>query len=376
MDAEGAWIALIDAAKEKDLDTFRVCLKAYARATMDEFSLPAVEQALREDNLAIFLIAKQQEIGPSMTIIDLIGNPDCKFVLSIQLSAKPRRAKMNQGWPENPAQNLERLASCGYVQDRGVPLCGNCGELGHVRKHCKQEQAERKKTAPEVQCVYCQEIGHRARDCHKERINPYACRNCKQEGHTSKECPEPRSAEGVECRKCNETGHFSKDVSVMSLQISLGLTNTQQCPNVAARTCRNCDSTEHMAKDCDQPKNPDKALCRNCEKMGHFSRDCPEPRDYSKVKCNNCQEMGHTVKVSLIAPCHKVSQANLNSAASSLSLRTVELLEVAGAMTLQAATLALLLEAMLRGVVLAVTLVAAAAGRQPHGLVDARLRSG
>ncbi len=87
--------------------------------------------------------------------------------------------------------------------------------------------------------------------------------------------------------------------------------------------------------------------------------------------------MGHTVKVGLIAPCHKVSQANLNSAASSLSPRTVELLEVAGAMTLQAATLALLLEAMLRGVMLAVTLVAAAAaGRQPHGLVDARLRSG
>jgi len=215
MDAEAAWIALIDAAKAKDLDVFRVCLKAYARATMDDFSLRGVEEALRDDGLAVFLIAKEQEIAPNMTIIDLIGNPDCKFVLSIQFSAKPRRAKMATGWPKDPAENMERLASCGYVQDCGVPMCGNCGELGHVRKHCKQEQAERENTAPEIQCVYCKENGHRARDCPKERINPYACKNCKQEGHNSKECPEPRSAEGVECRKCNETGHFSKDVSTL-----------------------------------------------------------------------------------------------------------------------------------------------------------------
>lgn len=67
---------------------------------------------------------------------------------------------------------------------------------------------------PAVQCVYCSEEGHRARDCPKERVNPHACKNCKQEGHNAKECPEPRSAEGVECRKCNEMGHFSKDVSL------------------------------------------------------------------------------------------------------------------------------------------------------------------
>lgn len=134
LDAETAWTVLIDAAKEKDLDAFRVGLKAYARATMDDFSLPAVEQALREDSMGIFLIAKQQEIAPNMTIIDLVGNPDRKFVLTFQLSAKARRQKLAQGWPESPEQNMERLASCGQVEDCGVPLCGNCGELGHVRK--------------------------------------------------------------------------------------------------------------------------------------------------------------------------------------------------------------------------------------------------
>jgi hypothetical protein len=134
LDAGEAWSALIDAAKAKDLDAFRVSLKAYARAVMDEFNLPAVEEALREDNIGVFLIAKKQEVAKNMTIVDLIGNPDREYVLSVQFTSKPRRAKLAQGWPENEAQNLERLASAGYVQDCGVPLCGNCGELGHIRK--------------------------------------------------------------------------------------------------------------------------------------------------------------------------------------------------------------------------------------------------
>ena len=134
LEAEAAWTALIDAAKDKDLDIFRTCLRAYARATMDVFELPAVEAALREDGLGVYLIAKPQDIAVNMTIVDLVGNPDREYVLSIQLSDKPRRAKLAQGWPENAAQNLERLASAGFVQDKGVPLCGNCGELGHIRK--------------------------------------------------------------------------------------------------------------------------------------------------------------------------------------------------------------------------------------------------
>jgi hypothetical protein len=52
-----------------------------------------------------------------------------------------------------------------------------------------------------------------------------------------------------------------------------------------------------MAKECPEPRNPDKTTCRNCEKTGHFSRDCPEPKDWSKVQCQNCQQFGHTIKV-------------------------------------------------------------------------------
>lgn len=221
MDPTEAWEKLVDAAKEKDLDAFRTCLRAYARAVTDQFNLPDIEGALRADDLPVYLIGIHQDIAPNMTIVDLIGNADRRYVLTIQLSEKPRRAKLAQGWPESPEINKERLASAGFVMDRGIPLCSNCGELGHIRKHCKQEIVEREKQTPGIVCVYCQETGHRARDCPKERIDPFACKNCKQEGHTSKECPEPRSAEGVECRKCNQTGHFSRDASTLDLYRSL-----------------------------------------------------------------------------------------------------------------------------------------------------------
>lgn len=134
LEAEEAWSRLITAASEKDLDAFRTCLKAYARSIVEDFSLPDVESALRTDGLPVYLIAKKQEVAVNMTVVDLIGNPEREYVLTIQLSAKPRRVKMVEGWPENAAQNLERLASAGFVQDRGVPLCSNCGELGHIRK--------------------------------------------------------------------------------------------------------------------------------------------------------------------------------------------------------------------------------------------------
>jgi hypothetical protein len=127
MSAEDAWIKIVDAAKQKDIDLFRVALKSYARALDKDFSIQAVETALRQDGLPIYLIAKKQELAINMTSVDLIGNPERDYVLSIQLSPKPRRAKMAEGWPASPEENFERLASCGLVQDRGVPVCSNCG---------------------------------------------------------------------------------------------------------------------------------------------------------------------------------------------------------------------------------------------------------
>lgn len=49
-------------------------------------------------------------------------------------------------------------------------------------------------------------------------------------------------------------------------------------------------SEDHMARDCDRPRDVSTMTCRNCDEVGHFSTDCPKPRDYSRVKCNNCGE--------------------------------------------------------------------------------------
>jgi hypothetical protein len=127
LSSEDAWKLAVDAAKVKDIDAFRVALKAYARALDDKFDLPLVETTLREDNLPIYLIGLKRETAINHTIVDLIGNPGREYVFSIQDRAKPRRKKMASAWPETPEENMKRLASCGTVQDCGLPLCSNCG---------------------------------------------------------------------------------------------------------------------------------------------------------------------------------------------------------------------------------------------------------
>ncbi|KAL5332417.1 hypothetical protein BJX70DRAFT_134206 [Aspergillus crustosus] len=75
-------------------------------------------------------------------------------------------------------------------------------------------------------------------------------------------------------------GHFAKD-----------------CPQAGApRTCRNCGSEDHIAKECDKPRDLSTVTCRNCDEIGHFSRDCTKKKDWSRVQCSNCQEMGHTIR--------------------------------------------------------------------------------
>lgn len=278
-DAEEAWRNLIDADKEKDLDKFRVSLRAYARAINDTFSFAEVEKALRDDKLNVYLVARKQDIESTMTIVDLQGNIDREYVVGFYFSLKPHRPKFAIGFPASEEENLARLANAGFIEERGIPKCSRCNELGHIAKSCKMEPEERERTG--VKCYICDETGHRARDCKQERVDRFACRNCKQSGHRANECPEPRSAEGVECKRCNEMGHFAKD-----------------CPNQPERPrgCRNCGEEGHIAKDCEKPRNPDTITCRNCEQMGHFSRDCPQPKDWSKVKCSNCGEMGHTIR--------------------------------------------------------------------------------
>ena len=109
-----------------------------------------------------FLIAKEQEVSDTMTIVDLQGTKDRQFVVNVQFSTKPQRRRFASGWPSSPAENIERLADAGFVVDRGMPKCRNCDELGHIARDCPNERVEREKQA--ITCGNCQEVGHYYRD--------------------------------------------------------------------------------------------------------------------------------------------------------------------------------------------------------------------
>src|SRR5579871_1633934 len=86
--------------------------------------------------------SQEREIPDTMTIVSFSGIIDQKYVLTFNWSAKPRARKFAEGWPATPEENLERLANCGLPHDRLIPKCENCGEMGHIKKHCKQERGE------------------------------------------------------------------------------------------------------------------------------------------------------------------------------------------------------------------------------------------
>lgn len=246
------------------------------------------------------------------TLISPAGAVNQKFKLAFNWGPKAKRAFFAKGWPATPEENIERLKKgAGMPFDRGIPKCGNCGELGHIKKHCKEEPAEVVE-GPKVQCVICNGTGHRARDCTQERVDPFACRNCKKSGHNSKECPEPRSAEGLECKACNEVGHFSKDCPTRGGPMTCRNCGEEghkgnECDKPRVMKCRNCEQNGHSAKECTEPKNMANMQCRNCDEMGHSSRECPKPRDYSKVLCRNCGES------KFILPLHVLSFTNIVS---------------------------------------------------------------
>ncbi|THC99342.1 hypothetical protein EYZ11_001154 [Aspergillus tanneri] len=272
-----AWNAIKAASAERNLEDFREALNMYSKAVPQATFLD-IEKKLREDNLCFYIIAMDKQVDECISLINLQGKLNCKYVVGFFYRPKPQRAHLRERWPESVEDNFERLENAGLPYDRQIPKCGNCGEMGHTTRGCKEERALVERI--EVKCVNCNAVGHRARDCTETRRDPYACRNCGSNEHKAADCPNPRTAEGVECRRCNEVGHFAKD-----------------CPQASApRACRNCGSEDHMARNCDKPRDVSTVTCRNCDEVGHFSRDCPRKKDWSKVKCNNCGEMGHTIK--------------------------------------------------------------------------------
>ncbi|KAJ9624797.1 hypothetical protein H2203_004747 [Taxawa tesnikishii (nom. ined.)] len=293
MDAEKAYEMMVQADEEKDVDAFKKAFMSYAKA-LPEVTLADLEQGFRDNNFNTYLIAKEQEIFGTHTIVDLKGQTGRQYVVSFQHTDKPRRPKFAAGWPSSPEENMTRLQNAGFIMDSLKQKCNNCGEVGHGSRSCPQEKIERGDRAT-ITCSNCKEPGHRVRDCPSPREDRNVCRNCKQPGHKASDCDQPRSAEGIECKNCGEMGHFSRDCPTREPMKCRNCGEeghkSNECEKERVMTCRNCGQEGHISRECPEPRNT--MTCRNCDQVGHMSKDCPEPKNWAKVQCRNCGEMGH-----------------------------------------------------------------------------------
>ncbi|KAI6955373.1 hypothetical protein KC321_g15795, partial [Hortaea werneckii] len=105
MSAEDAWKMLQEADKDKDVIDIKRALLSYVKA-WPEVTFEELENVFRESEMNTHLIAKEQEVSDTHTIVNLAGQQDQKYVVSIQFSEKPRRAAFATGWPPSKEENL------------------------------------------------------------------------------------------------------------------------------------------------------------------------------------------------------------------------------------------------------------------------------
>jgi hypothetical protein len=205
---EEAWAGLVKAVKERDIDDVKEAVQVYVKSQPD-LTYVDLEKALREQEQALYLIAvKKEALLTSLTNMDLQGNLDREYTVTYRFDDKPARPRERNIWPKDGAENLKRLENAGEVVDRGIPKCTNCGELGHISKHCTQEKNEAERVV--IKCYNCDKEGHRIRDCRsttwltdcvkkneftdtniqgtEARVDKFACKNCGKGGHKAADC--------------------------------------------------------------------------------------------------------------------------------------------------------------------------------------------
>ena len=175
--AEEAWHLLEAAAREGDMEDVKEAMKMYTDALPD-VTYPDLEEAFRNMNIPVYLVAIEKSVINSFTIIDLQGNIDKQYVIWIRKSPKPSRPYEAEMWPATPEENFDRLKDAGVVESRRAVRCSRCGELGHTRKYC-QDAIQIVTQGSIIHCYNCRDDGHRFRDCQKLRENKNACRNCR-----------------------------------------------------------------------------------------------------------------------------------------------------------------------------------------------------
>jgi hypothetical protein len=143
-----AWAELQQAVKDSDLDDIKEALSKYVKA-VPNMTYVALEQAFRNQDLGVYVIALERELSQTYTNMDLQGNLDRKYTVSYRFSQKPKRPKEAEGWPASAEENLKRLNDAGEPIDRGVSLCGNCEQLG---KNINRQVSERELSRDRSYC--------------------------------------------------------------------------------------------------------------------------------------------------------------------------------------------------------------------------------
>lgn len=129
-----------------------------------EMTYIQLENTFREKGLKVWIIAMERNINPSMLLMDLQGNLNKQWAISYRFSPKADRPKDFDAWPKSLEENMERLADAGEPVPNHRPRCLNCKELGHIAKNCTMEKIEPADKAT-IRCYNCDSEGHRVRDC-------------------------------------------------------------------------------------------------------------------------------------------------------------------------------------------------------------------
>ena len=118
------------------------------------------------------------------------------------------------------------------------------------------------------------------------------CYNCQSPNHLAKDCPANKT-----CYHCNESGHLKRDCPLLE---SAGPRDSD-----SRKTCFHCRDTGHVKRDCPHLRSGgftelgSKKTCYHCNRVGHIMRDCPMVQsdrfpdsEWSKT-CYHCNERGH-----------------------------------------------------------------------------------
>lgn len=148
-----AWKKLQEASDDLDVDDFKDAVKILQKAK-PAMTYPELERGLRKRGMDMYLIALQKEVAPSYSNVNLQGEVGKTFTLGVYTrSFSCPRPILMEAWPKSPEENLERLADAGVPLETGIPMCNNCGKVGHMRKNCDQEKEVVE--GVKIHCVLC-----------------------------------------------------------------------------------------------------------------------------------------------------------------------------------------------------------------------------